>query len=99
MNYEVGIVRNGITVMLNYNRGRSKQAMREGGKHGRVLFCRKANRDKIIGIGEIEHMRLEPNKPVMVKTSPYRSAIAMDELIGQKRNLRRDNLYRDKENT
>ena len=98
MNYEVGIVRDGITVMLNYNRHTPKQAMREGGKHGRVLFCRKANRDKIIGIGEIEHMRLEPNKPVMVKMSPYRSAIAMDELIGQKRIMRRDNLYKDKIN-
>jgi len=98
MKYDVGVVRNGITVMLNYDRNSWKQAKREGQKHGRVLFCRKTNKDKIIGIGEIEHMRLEPNKPIRVKSSPYRSAVAMDEMIGQKRRLRRDNLQKDKGN-
>ena len=99
MMYEVGIVRNGRTVVLHYNRNSPDQARDEGSKHGRVLSCGKVNRDKVIGIGEIEHMRLEPNKPIKVQTSPYRSAVAMDELIGQKRNLRRNNLYKDKENT
>ena len=42
-------------------------------------------------------MRLEPNQQVKVRASPYRSAVAMDELIGQKRNARRNNLYKDKE--
>jgi len=95
--YEVGVVRDGITIMLCYNRHNWKQAKEEGKKHGRVLFTRKVNKEKILGIGEIEHMRLEPNQQVKVRASPYRSAVAMDELIGQKRNARRNNLYKDKE--
>ena len=93
--YETGVVRDGITVMLHYNRSNKDSAWQEAAKHGRVLFCRKANRDKVIGIGEIEHMRLDDGH-MQVKSSPYRSAIAMDEMIGQKRNVRRDNQYRDK---
>lgn len=96
--YEVGVIRNGQTDMLHYNRNTPKQAMDAGSCHGRVIFCRKVQRDKIFAIGSIEHMKLDV-KPVQVKSSPYRSAIAMDEMIGQKRNLRRANLYKDKENT
>jgi hypothetical protein len=93
--YEAGVVRDGLTVMLHYNRNNRDSARMEAAKHGRVLFCRKANRDLVIGIGNIEYMRLD-DRPVQVKTSPYRSAIAMDELIGQKRNVRRNNQYKDK---
>ena len=74
-----------------------EQAIRMGNRHGRVIFCRKAPRDKILAIGSIEHMRLTPSI-TQVKSSPYRSAIAMDEMIGQKRNLRRANSYKDKNN-
>ena len=98
MMYEVGVVRDGRTIMLCYNRNSQKQAKDEGEKQGHVLFARKVNKEKILGIGEIEHMRLEPNQPVKIQASPYRSAVAMDEMIGQKRNARRNNLYKDKEN-
>jgi hypothetical protein len=98
MMYEVGVIRDGREVMLHYNRNTPEQAREEGGQHGRVTFCRKVNRDRILGIGLIEHMRIEPTR-VMVKNSPYKSAVAMDEMIGQKRNNRRNNLYKDKENT
>jgi hypothetical protein len=43
-------------------------------------------------------MRLDV-RPVQVKSSPYKSAIAMDEMIGQKRKRRRENLKKDKENS
>ena len=99
MMYEVGVIRDGREVMLHYNRNTPEQAREEGGQHGRVTFCRKVKRDRILGIGNIEHMRLEPNRPVKVRNSPYRSAVAMDEFVGQKRNNRRNNLYKDKENT
>ena len=97
MMYEVGVVRNGQTDMLCYDRNTPEQAMDMGSRHGRVIFCRKVQRDKVLAIGSIEHMRLTPSV-TQVKSSPYRSAIAMDEMIGQKRNLRRANLYKDKEN-
>ena len=97
MMYEVGVVRNGQTDMLHYNRNTPKQAIEEGNCHGRVIFCRKVQRDKVLAIGGIEHMRLTPSV-TRIKSSPYRSAIAMDEMIGQKRNLRRANLYKDKDN-
>ena len=96
MMYEVGVIRNGQTDMLCYDRNTPKQAMDMGSRHGRVIFCRKASRDKILAIGSIEHMRLDV-RPVQVKSSPYNSAIAMDEMIGQKRNARRANSYKDKE--
>jgi hypothetical protein len=98
MIYEVGVVRNGQTDMLHYNRNTPKQAMEAGSWHGRVVFCRKVSRDKVLAIGAIEHMKLDA-RPVQVKSSPYRSAIAMDEMIGQKRKLRRKNLIKDKENS
>ena len=95
MMYEVGVIRNGQTDMLHYNRNTPKQAMDAGSCHGRVIFCRKVKRDKVLAIGSIEHMRLTPSI-TQVKSRPYKSAIAMDEFIGQKRNLRRANSYKDK---
>ena len=95
MMYEVGVVIYGQTNMLHFDRGTPKQAMAAGSCRGRVIFCRKVKRDRILAIGSIEHMKLDV-RPVQVKTSPYRSAIAMDEMIGQKRNARRANLERDK---
>ena len=96
MMYEVGVVRYGQTDMFKFNRNTPKQAMKMGSRYGRVIFCRKVKRDRILAIGAIEHMKLDV-RPVQVKTSPYRSAIAMDEMIGQKRNMRRNNLVKEKE--
>ena len=97
MLYEVGVVRYGQTDMFQFNRNTPKQAIRMGSRYGRVVFCRKVKRDRILAIGAIEHMQLDV-RPTMVRTSPYKSAIAMDEMIGQKRKSRRANSYKDKEN-
>jgi hypothetical protein len=96
MMYEVTVIKKDFQlIMITCNRNRPEQARREGGSYGRVIRCHKVSRDRILGIGSIEHMRLDA-RPVQVKSSPYRSAIAMDEMIGQKRNTRRANQYKDK---
>ena len=100
--YEVKVLVNSQTITLYYDRRYAEQAINKGKKyarrrHGHVEFCRKINRDKISDFGEIEKIELN-QVPRRVKVSPYKSAIAMDEFIGQKRRLRRGNLIKDKEN-
>jgi len=62
-------------------------------KFGHVVSIRKV--DKELLLGRIEHLKLD--EPIeMIESSPYESAIAMDELIWNKRNKRRENQQRDK---
>lgn len=97
--FDVGVYRKGRIVMWHYDRRYAWQAIQEAKKHGvRVEFCRKVNIDK--NLGNIEKLNRKPNfqqEIVRVKASPYKNAIAMDEFIGQKRNKRRANLYKEKE--
>lgn len=66
----------------------SNRARERCRKHGIPLSAHKMELTN-----SIEHLQLI--QPPLIKPSP---AIAMDEFIWQKRNIRRNNMYKDKEN-
>ncbi len=71
-----------------------EQASDKAEKYGRPISVRKIARSKIFG--NIEQLDLKP--PPYQEGNPYETAIAMDEMIWQKRNNRRKNMSKDKEN-
>lgn len=68
------------------------QAGKKAEKHGRPISVRKA--DATMMYGNIE--KLELNQAPYQDGSPYKDAIAMDEMIWQKRNKRINNQKKDK---
>jgi len=73
---------------------RKKQAEVKGRKHGRVISVRKVDFTKIFG--NIENLDLkQPPLIEYVENSPYTTAIAMDEMVWQKRNKRIRNRGKD----
>ncbi len=66
-----------------------KIAKERAKRYGYPIAVRKANVDRIKG--NIENLKLDQGE------NPYPTAISMDEMIWQKRNIRRNNLHRDKE--
>jgi hypothetical protein len=82
-----------VVKMFHVQRRTPEQAVEVGRKYGEVLTCRKVNRDKVLG--SAENIRLEPQN-IYVPEVQYNSALAMDEMIWKKRNIRRNNIQRDK---
>ena len=82
-----------IIKMLHFNVRTPKQATDRACKYGEVLSCRKVDKDSMIG--NIEKIQLEP-QDVYAMGNPYNNALAMDEMIWNKRNNRRNNLHKDK---
>ena len=66
---------------LHIERRTREQAVKIGSKRGRVLSCRKIDRDVITG--NIEMMPIQNH--IYVNQSPYKNAIAMDEMIWKKK--------------
>ena len=66
-----------------------KQAMMKCEKHGRPLSARKVSLDKMVG--DMGNLKLDEQL-----VNPYENAIAMDEFVWQKRNIRIKNRGRDK---
>ena len=86
-------IKDTILKMFHFDRRTPRQAINAGMKHGKVLHCRKADAQAMLG---------NPEKIVLDQTiafgvnNPYKNAIAMDEMIWQKRNKRRTNSFKDK---
>lgn len=98
---KLGILRKGIRnekrlKTFHIEAIRPKQAKIKAMKYGQVISVRKVDYTKIFG--NIEQLDLN-QKPLIeyVEDSPYRNAIAMDEMIWQKRNKRINNRGKDKE--
>jgi len=79
--------------MLHIDARTPEQAREKAKKHGDVVSCRKADVSKMLG--DIEHLKLDQTTAYNLG-NPYKDAVAMDEMIWQKRNNRRNNLHKDK---
>ena len=69
------------------------QAANKARKYGKVLSVRKHVSSR--RFEKIEHIDIERTQPELVKPT-FSQAIALDEMIWKKRNVRRKNMYRDK---
>lgn len=93
--FEVRVRNNGYLGMKHIEASNHKSAGIKGKKYGHVVSVRKVEFDR--PFGNIEKLDLkQPPLVEYVENSLYGSAIAMDEMIWQKRNKRRNNLYKDK---
>lgn len=70
-----------------------QQAMNKCRKYGTPVSAHKVN----VQVMHKDFEQLPILNSVYVDGNPYNSALAMDELIWQKRNKRRENMHRDKE--
>ncbi len=61
-------------------------------KYGEPISCRKVNVYDMLG--NPENIKLE--QPTVYGVNPYKNAVAMDEMIWEKRNKRIKNAYKDK---
>jgi hypothetical protein len=68
------------------------QAMERCRKYGTPISARKVDTSAMFGNFE----QLPINNNVYVEGNPYGNAVSMDEMIWQKRNKRRDNMFKDK---
>ena len=82
--------------MLHIVRRTAAQAIAVAKKHGEVVSCRKV--DIVAMVGNIENIKLEQST-VYEAGNPYKSALAMDDMVWKKRNKRLDNSHKDKNNT
>jgi hypothetical protein len=82
-----------LNKMVHIIRRTKQQAIKEGQKHGRVIHCRKADMTAMLGNPET----LKLDQPSVYGINPYKTAVAMDEMIGQKRVKRRKYMQKDKE--
>lgn len=83
-------------IMLHIERRTRKQAKHEAAKYGKVLSCRQVSRADVL---EREAERIDSlplDNKLYVNVSPYSSAVAMDEFVWKKRNIRRKNMIKDK---
>jgi hypothetical protein len=70
------------------------QAREKAKKYGEPVSVQKA--DPYEMFGDIEKLPIQ--NEVYMNGNPYNNAVAMDEMIWQKRNKRRSNIYKDKKN-
>jgi predicted HTH domain antitoxin len=83
-----------IVKMFHFERRTPEQAVEAGKRYGEVLTCRKADREKILG--SVDGMSIDPIPTIYDNGNPYKNAMAMDDMIWKKRNIRRANLDKDK---
>lgn len=79
-------------LVVHIERRTHKQARKAAKKYGRPISVQKM--DVVDVIGHIENLNIQ--NEVYCDPNPYPSAIAMDEMIFNKRNKRRANMHRDK---
>ncbi len=91
--FQVEVRNNGQTKMLHYTAHDGDQAAAKADGHGQIVSVRKVEYAEIYG--NIEKLNLK-QPPEFVDSSPYETAVAMDELIWDKRNKRRMNQEKDK---
>jgi hypothetical protein len=89
--YEVRLRVAGQLKTLHYSASCPEQARAKANGKGQIVTVRKAEYDKMVG--NIENINLNVE---YVQGSPYNSAVAMDEMIWQKRNGRIKNRRKDK---
>ncbi|KKM13597.1 hypothetical protein LCGC14_1714600 [marine sediment metagenome] len=93
--YEIRIKNNGTPKTMHKEARNHHQAFVKAKKYGQVLSVRKVDFTQIFG--NIEKLDLKQAPLIeQVEGSPYNSAIAMDEMIWNKRNKRIGNRDRDK---
>jgi len=78
-----------VVKMFHKDARTRKQAMQKCEKHGRPISARKINIEKIDG--NIANLNLEE-----LMVNPYENAVAMDEFVWRKRNIRIKHRQRDK---
>lgn len=81
----------GFTV-VHIERRTHKQAIKAAKKYGKPISATKMDISDVTG--HIETLDIQ--NEVYYKPNPYPSAIAMDEMIFNKRNKRRANMHKDK---
>ena len=88
-------VKDKIVKMFHKRARTPEQAAKKCIKYGRVIRIRKTQVDRMLGNPE---KLLLPQEPLGVYTlgSPYKNAVAMDEMIWDKQNKKRKNKHRDK---
>ncbi len=95
--FEVRVRNNGLLGMKHIQARDHRQAGIKGKKYGHIVSIRRVDQARLFG--DIEKLDLkQPPLVEFVQDSPYTTAIAMDEMIWQKRNKRRKNLQKDKKN-
>jgi hypothetical protein len=82
-------ISNDIEKIFHFERNKPEQAIEEGRRYGKVINCRKVKYSDVLG--EIEGMKLNPQPSIYAQGNPYKSAIAMSDMIWEKRNIRRLN--------
>ncbi len=93
--FEVRVRNNGVLGMKHIEARDHRQAGVKGRKYGHIVSVRHIDKTRIFG--DIEKLDLEqPPLVEFVQDSPYKTAIAMDEMIWQKRNKRIKNRQKDK---
>ncbi len=92
--YEVRVRNHRYVEMFHIDAKNHSRAKSLAKKFGHVVSIRKV--DKELLLGKIEHLKLD--EPIEVIENPYESAVAMDEMIWNKRNKRRINQSKDKGN-
>ena len=92
--FEVRIKDNGTPKLIHILAMTSRQAAKKARKRHVVTSVRKMDINRLY---DISRLRLEEQTPEYVAGSPYPTAIAMDEMLWQKRNKRIDNQHKDKE--
>jgi len=94
--FEIRVRNNGSLGMKHVQAKDHKSAKIKGKRYGHVVSVRKADITHIFG--NIENLELNQMPLVeYVKGSHYESAIAMDEMIWNKRNKRIKNKEKDKD--
>ena len=92
--YEIRIKNNGTPKTMHKEASSHHQAFVKAKKYGQVLSIRKVDFTQIFG--NIENLDLhQPPLIEQVEGSPYSTAVAMDEMIWQKRNKRIKNRDKD----
>lgn len=93
--FEVRVRNNGFLGMKHVEARDHRQARVKGKKYGHVVSVRRTHPERLFG--DIEKLDLK-QRPLVeyVQDSPYTTAIAMGEMIWQKRNKRINNRWKDK---
>jgi hypothetical protein len=83
-----------IEKMFHKEARTGKQAMDKCRKYGTPISVRKVDVEAMHG----DYEKLPIRNDIYFEGNPKNNALAMDEMIFEKRNKRRDNLYKDKIN-
>ena len=90
------LVRGQIIKMFHIESRTPEQAMQKGRKYGEPVSCRKM--DVLSSLSSIEKLSLE-QPTIYGKGNPYKSAVAMGEMVWNKQRKNRDYFLKNRDNS